>query len=70
MRFIEVFPKRSPDKLEVDNLILSLDVLATSIIISQDAVCLAPFLVPVAAFACESCGHVNKEFAAAELKQS
>ena len=27
-------------------------------------------IVPVAAFACESCGHVNKEFADAELKQS
>ena len=26
-------------------------------------------IIPVAAFACESCGHVNKEFADAELKQ-
>ena len=26
-------------------------------------------IVPVAAFACESCGHINKEFQDAELKQ-
>ena len=26
-------------------------------------------LVPVAAFACEACGHINKEFEEADIKQ-
>tara|TARA_Y100001963_G_C6456037_1_gene297972 strand:- start:99 stop:350 length:252 start_codon:yes stop_codon:yes gene_type:complete len=26
-------------------------------------------IVPVAVFACEACGHINQEFADAELKQ-
>ena len=26
-------------------------------------------LIPVAAFACESCSHINKEFQEAEIKQ-
>ena len=26
-------------------------------------------IIPVAAFACEACGHINKEFQEAEIKQ-
>ena len=26
-------------------------------------------IIPVAAFACEACGHINKEFEEAEIKQ-
>ena len=26
-------------------------------------------IIPVAAFACDSCGHINKEFADADLKE-
>ena len=26
-------------------------------------------IIPVAAFACDSCGHINKEFADAEIQQ-
>ena len=26
-------------------------------------------IIPVAAFACEACGHINKEFQDAEIKQ-
>jgi hypothetical protein len=27
-------------------------------------------IIPVAAFACEACGHINKEFQDAEIKQA
>ena len=27
-------------------------------------------IIPVAAFACESCGHINKEFQEADIKQA
>ena len=27
-------------------------------------------IIPVGVFACESCGHVNKEFEEAEIKQA
>jgi len=27
-------------------------------------------IIPVAAFACESCGHINKEFQDADIRQS
>ena len=27
-------------------------------------------IIPVAAFACDSCGHINKEFEEAEIKQA
>ena len=27
-------------------------------------------IIPVAAFACDTCGHINKEFAEADIKQA